>query len=63
MGYTHCWTVKDLNKLEGALPQIAADLQTLLPHLPPLAGAMGEGEPEIGHQGIYFNGVTVRASS
>lgn len=58
MGYTHYWTVKDMNKLEGALPQIAADLGAIQPHLPPLAGPMGEGEPEIGRRGIYFNGVS-----
>ncbi|GEM88369.1 hypothetical protein [Meiothermus granaticius] len=54
MGYTHYWYVEHL---KGALPQIAADLHRLRPHLPPLAGPMGEGEPEIGSQGLYFNGV------
>lgn len=58
MGYTHYWTVRDLDGLEQSLPQIAADLEALRPQLPPLAGPMGEGEASIGPRGLYLNGIS-----
>jgi hypothetical protein len=58
MGYTHYWTVRDLDRLEQALPQVAADLGALRPQLPHLAGPMGEGEAKVGPQGLYFNGAS-----
>lgn len=56
MGYTHYWYVQDLALLKTRLPAIAADFQRLLPHLPPLAGSLGQGKAKIGPKELVFNG-------
>ncbi|MGC8968922.1 MAG: hypothetical protein ACP5JV_11605 [Thermus sp.] len=58
MGHTHYWEL-DLKAKEGVLrrlPDIALDFQRLLPHLPPLAGPDGTGNPTVSPEGIAFNG-------
>lgn len=57
MGYAHHWRIKQPQTLAQAMPAIAADLKQLLPHLPPLAGSLGTGKPEISGELIAFNGV------
>lgn len=59
MGYTHYWHVrpKDLPAIRKRLPSLVADFRRLLPHLPPLAGPLGEGEPVLGPSEVAFNGL------
>lgn len=56
MGYTHYWYVHDLNAVKAALPLVAADLKSLLPQLPRLAGPDGQGEPVLEAGKVAFNG-------
>ncbi len=59
MGYTHYWRVRD-GLDEEAFALLAADVKRLLPALEragvPLAGGLGEGDPEITPDRIWFNG-------
>lgn len=58
MGYTHYWRipVQALPLVGERLPAIAEDFRKLLPHLPPLAGPLGRGEPGFGPEEVAFNG-------
>uniref|UniRef100_A0A7C5RF28 Uncharacterized protein n=1 Tax=Thermus caliditerrae TaxID=1330700 RepID=A0A7C5RF28_9DEIN len=58
MGYTHYWKIpaKSLPLVQKRLPVIVEDFKRFLPHLPPLAGPLGEGEPVFGPSEVAFNG-------
>ncbi len=54
--YQHFWFVKNPSQVARAMPRIVQDVKHLLPHLPPLAGPSGTGEPEFSLEKISFNG-------
>ncbi len=58
MGHTHYWYLRTTGReaVEGRLGDILQDFARLLPHLPPLAGPDGTGEPVLGPSGVAFNG-------
>jgi hypothetical protein len=60
MGHTHYWRVRTEAKgvVEKRLPEILRDFARLLPHLPPLAGPGGTGEPILYPPEVAFNGPT-----
>jgi hypothetical protein len=55
MGYTHYWYLKDIEAWKKYRKEIVSDFLALVPHLPPLAGPLGEGEPMFGET-VDFNG-------
>lgn len=58
MGYTHYWYVDPdaLDVVRARMPAIVEDFKKLLPHLPPLAGITGDGEPRLEPEEVAFNG-------
>jgi hypothetical protein len=58
MGYGHAWHIplEGLPLVQERLSAILEDFGRLLPHLPPLAGPLGEGEPVFGPSEVAFNG-------
>lgn len=61
MGYTHCWTVKDIDNVRAVLPKIVADARVIIRNAEtPVAnwdGAPGT-KPKLGPKtGISLNGV------
>lgn len=58
MGYGHAWHIplKSLPLVQERLSAILEDFRRLLPHLPPLAGPSGEGEPVFSPSEVAFNG-------
>jgi hypothetical protein len=61
MGYTHYWYRKDREFPAEDMLAIVADFRKLIPTFDELgvkiAGGLGEGEPEYGPDGVWFNGL------
>jgi len=55
MGYSHYWRLRKIEAWKEHREAIIADFLKLIPHLPPLGGPIGEGEPEFGEV-VAFNG-------
>jgi hypothetical protein len=64
MGIAHSWSIDreflTSRAFQEAMRTVLQDFRQLLPHLPPLAGPLGEGSPELSEEEVAFNGPAPR---